>query len=102
MKKLYAILTEKDEQSTAICDAMTNLPKATEFCGCWGAIQGNRSECIAAISATINHFIDSPEKNTIIFACDRKEVDDIEKALHLDGCDVQRVPVSKIDICFPV
>ena len=95
MKKLTVILFENDlenkEYSDRVCEKFSDLPAEKEFCGIWGEILFNYSEVLFEICTTINHFVENPEKNEIIFGCCKKDYNAILDRIHLENCLVDTV-----------
>ena len=92
MKKVFMIVFEDELEfakgSDKISARFENSESAMEYCGSWGKIQFNKDECLNAISATVNHFIQMPEKTEIYFGCDRGDVAEIEPLLLGEGCEI--------------
>ena len=85
MKKVIAILTQNEKFS--ITDLLMKETSAAVFLGSWGKILSNRVECVNAISDAVNAFLQSNEKQLIVFACDKNDIRDIkEKIIECDFC----------------
>ena len=92
MKKVFVIVfdneLEFDEGSDKIGEHFINSDGYIEYCGCWGKIEFNKNECLNAISTTVNHFIQLPEKKEIYFGCDRENLSEIQVLLMSKNCEI--------------
>ena len=95
MKNLTVVLFENALENkkyfNRVCEKFTNLSTEKEFCGIWGEILFNDDECLSAISATVNHFINDTEKTEIIFGCCKKDYNAILAKIHVENCSVDTV-----------
>jgi len=89
--KLLTVILFKDSVSFSALSGKVreklSLTKDNEFPGCWD-INYNREETIGLISATINHLIESSEKNEIVFGCCMKDYDDIISRINTAECEI--------------
>ena len=96
MKKIYIIVFDSEKEmpssSEKISEYFTKLNDSKVYCGTWGEIQFNREECLNAISATVNHFIQMQDNKEIYFGCNINDVLDIIPLLVLENCELVEVP----------
>ena len=57
------------------------------FPGCWDIVD-NRENVINMISETINYFIDTSEKEAIVFGCCMKDYNDIMRRINTEKCEI--------------
>lgn len=98
MKKLFIIVCNDDKEMEFASEKSESLFKeidaSKEYLGFWGKIQFNKEECLNAISNTVNHFIELPDKKEIYFGCNSQNVSEIKALLLLDKCEVLEIPYS--------
>jgi len=98
MKKLFIIVCNDDKEMEFASEKAESLFKeidaSKEYCGFWGKIQFNKEESLKAISNTVNHFIELPEKKEIYFGCAFQDISEIKPLLLLDKCEVLEIPYS--------
>ena len=92
MKKVYVIAFEDELEfakgADKIGERFADSDDAVEYCGSWGKIQFNKDECLNAISSTVNHFIEMPEKKRIYFGCNREDFAEIKPLLLSNSCEI--------------
>ena len=92
MKKLNIIVffddTEMEKYSDLVCEKLSGLSPNQEFCGIWGEIQFSKEECLKAISAIVNNFINNVDKTEIYFGCSAKNYNDIISLMDTDNCKI--------------
>lgn len=88
----FANKNEEIKYTNAICEklANSNLSEKQTFCGVWGEIIGNKTECLNSFASTINHFLNST-KTEIIFGCCEKDIDDILSLVNTNNCKVKAI-----------
>lgn len=72
--------------SSKVCEKLS-LDKDKEFPGCWDIVD-NRKDVISSISNTINYFIETSDKNEIVFGCCTKDYSDIMQYINTDNCEI--------------
>ena len=99
MKKVYIIIFDSEKEilsnSEKIQEFFTKTNDSKVYCGTWGEIQFNKEECLNAISATVNHFIQMQDNKEIYFGCNINDVLDIKPLLALENCELVEVPYCK-------
>lgn len=89
--KLLTVIIFRDSDSfsvlsSKVCEKLS-LDKDKEFPGCW-YIDSNRENVIGVISATVNHFIESSDKNEIVFGCSMEDYKDIMLCINTENCEI--------------
>ena len=91
MKKVFMIVFEDELEfakgSNLLSERFINSDGEIEYCGSWGKTQFNKDECLNAISSTVNHFIQMPDKKEY-FGCVREDVPEIEPLLLRENCKI--------------
>ena len=90
MKKLFIFISFSSEEEDIVFNRMENRTPYQEFLGFWGDIEFNKEECLNAISATVNHFIDS-DKEEIYFGIDEKDFDEIISRINTQNCEIIKI-----------
>lgn len=90
MKKLFVFISLSSKETDIVCKRMENRTPYQEFLGFWGEIGFNKEECLNAISATVNHFIDS-DKEEIYFGIDEKDFDEIISRINTQNCKIIKI-----------
>ncbi len=98
MKKVNIIVCDDDREMELASEKVESMLKemdpSKEYCGFWGKILFNKEECLNAISNTVNHFIELPEKKEIYFGCNSDDLSEIKALLLLDRCETVEIPCS--------
>ncbi len=95
MRKVYIIVFNSENEllngSEKNAECFTKSNDSVVYCGSWGEIQFNKTECLNSISSTINFFVQMPDKKEIYFGCNAKDVLDIKSFLELQNCELIEV-----------
>ncbi len=83
MKKVIAILT--NDEKFNITDLLMKETNNSVFLGSWGKFSNDNAECINAVSTAVNMFLENEDKQLIVFACHKDNVNNIkEKIIECD------------------
>ncbi len=92
MKKVIAILT--NDEKFNITDLLMKETNNSVFLGSWGKFSNDNAECIKAVSTAVNVFLENKDKQLIVFACHKNNINEIREKI--GECDFNILYCDKI------